>query len=504
MQSHLAWLATCLHMVIKSASVMFFLARFTTRVTYWMLSGSYPLVLSILSKLGWVLDLAPPGVKGTPLNAHRQFWSLIIFQACSLVIFQFQPPLPASNFCLVNILDHDECRGFLLSYCGSSLALASIRSARNMKYLFKANYCMLSVHQHWDPLKLCVVGRGHDANELDFIKDSKTRSILETIAVETEEDFQKLITLLQQLNVAVLRPNYVSNGSKPPVAPRDHIAMLGNSLYIDDDHGFYSGIIQHARSQGNDIRIGKGINSASIIRLGKDLLLGELDVRGVLANDLILKGMQHQPAAAKNKMIDMLSRAKGDAMRRNYRSLLQEEFGCYNLHMIPDAGHIDGSVCPIRPGLVLAADFMADYAKDFFKGWEIVVIKRYDNMSPDWLKFAKTMGSQQWWIPGQQPDHGFIDYVHTYLEHWVGNITETFFQVNTLIIDQENVICINFPDQLLRLYESMGIAAHAMDFRHRFFWDSGIHCITADLDREGQQRDDCLISSTCLQALRKP
>ena len=32
--------------------------------------------------------------------------------------------------------------------------------------------------------------------------------------------------------------------------------------------------------------------------------------------------------------------------------------------------------------------------------------------------------------------------------------------------------------------ESLGVKVHKVPFRHRFFWDGGLHCITNDLVRE--------------------
>ena len=62
-----------------------------------------------------------------------------------------------------------------------------------------------SVHQHWDPLKVCLVGRSYPPEFYSRVKNPKVRSVMERIAVETEEDYQKLITLLEKFNVKVLR-----------------------------------------------------------------------------------------------------------------------------------------------------------------------------------------------------------------------------------------------------------------------------------------------------------
>ena len=55
-----------------------------------------------------------------------------------------------------------------------------------------------SVHQHWDPLKVCAVGRSFPPEFYKKIGNPKVRSVMERIAIETEEDYQKLIKILEK------------------------------------------------------------------------------------------------------------------------------------------------------------------------------------------------------------------------------------------------------------------------------------------------------------------
>ena len=64
---------------------------------------------------------------------------------------------------------------------------------------------MISVHQHWDPLKVCAVGRCYPPEYFNYIKNIKTRDVFYRIAEETEEDFQKLISLLKKFDVEIIR-----------------------------------------------------------------------------------------------------------------------------------------------------------------------------------------------------------------------------------------------------------------------------------------------------------
>ena len=77
-------------------------------------------------------------------------------------------------------------------------------------------------------------------------------------------------------------------------------------------------------------------------------------------------------------------------------------------------------------------------------------------------------------------DVAFID---QYLAQWVGYCEETLFDINLSIIDKENIMVISQNSSVYEKLESLGIKIHKVPFRHRFFWDGGLHCITNDLVR---------------------
>ena len=70
--------------------------------------------------------------------------------------------------------------------------------------------------------------------------------------------------------------------------------------------------------------------------------------------------------------------------------------------------------------------------------------------------------------------------------HTVG---ETFPQVCLKAVDEENVIFSNYNKELFSTLKKYNVNCHVSKFRHRYFWDGGIHCSTADLDREGEEQD---------------
>jgi hypothetical protein len=107
-----------------------------------------------------------------------------------------------------------------------------------------------SVYQPWDPLQVCVVGRSYPPEFYSWITKSRVRNLFETIAQETEQDYQLLISKLQSFGVEVLRPDLPAcqfvDGKyvKPPMSPRDYTAMIGDKFYYNQHYTFPADIAQ--------------------------------------------------------------------------------------------------------------------------------------------------------------------------------------------------------------------------------------------------------------------
>ena len=328
---------------------------------------------------------------------------------------------------------------------------------------------MYSVHQHWDPLKLCIVGRSYPPEFYSFIKNPRVRTVLERIAQETEEDYQKLVDKLEELGVTVMRPeiqefhNYLMKGDSryvaPPMCPRDFTAMIGNKFYSNFN---YSGLISYQKildhiAKTNEIIQHDDINlsSATVTRVGRDLYFGTMD---------------------KEENVD--------AVREKYK----EQFPNYRCEVINTGGHSDGTYCPVKPGLIISLKDVPTYA-DTFPDWEVVYLPGQSwGMVQEFLDL-KDKNRGKWWVPGEELNDDFTEFVESWLSHWVGYVEETVFDVNMLVVDEHNVICNNYNEQVFDAFERHGVTPHIVNFRHRYFWDGGLHCITSDVHREGKRVD---------------
>ena len=76
---------------------------------------------------------------------------------------------------------------------------------------------------------------------------------------------------------------------------------------------------------------------------------------------------------------------------------------------------------------------------------------------------------------------GMVDH---YFNNWIGNVNETAFMVNILMLDNKNALCSTDNIQVRKAMKRHGVELHVTPFKHKWFWDCGIHCLTQDLDRE--------------------
>lgn len=364
------------------------------------------------------------------------------------------------------------------------------------------------VHQHWDPLQVCVVGRSYPPEFYSFVKDKKVRQIFETLAIQTEEDFQQVETTLQQFGVEVWRPDIppgfqtfdqTNNQFRPPpMTPRDDMVMIGDRFFrrsdkdwnvfyrnvrdpswpthtscildLPDDlqqecreiHGWgsvihsdwdpYRDIIRRIQARGNTVQtsLHHCIGGAGVARLGHDLVIG--------------------PAGP---------------LESGITEHLQREFSDYDLHIAATDGHMDGHYCPVCPGLIVS-HFDSDLYEKIFPDWQVVKVAPTLDNQPMWQKH-RTATQSRWWLPDFEQDSKIVEVVEHYLQNFVGFVAETAFEVNMLIIDPANVIAFSYNPQVEKALNSYGINLHVVPFRHRYFWDGGAHCVTLDLHRTGQK-----------------
>ena len=381
-----------------------------------------------------------------------------------------------------------------------------------------------SVHNHWDPLKVCIVGRTYPPEFYSWINDLKTRNRFEKLAEETEEDYQQLINVLQdKFNVSVVRPEFPDdlnelyrNGKwvQPPVSPRDYFIMIQDKFWIPSvpnaSHAWNSFYRKNKHTDWPDNIIRPEDLSYCAFTYGDDSFWNKFDQfkdQDQEHLDFKLSMYTHIFDEIKSSGSDIV-KTELDFINGCFVSRLGEKmyFATQAYHdnekdllskvnmlfpntqnKIVDAqGHGDAVYCPVAEDLVISIN--ARTYKDTFPDAEIIYLPDSSFTYNDKFKVAMTKNKGKWFIPGFENDQNLIHMVDHYFDEWVGQASETQFQVNILIVDPKNIIVSSHNDKVEKACAKRGIEVHIVPFRHKYFWDAGTHSITNDINREDDPR----------------
>jgi hypothetical protein len=365
-----------------------------------------------------------------------------------------------------------------------------------------------SVYQHWDPLQVCVLGRSYPPEFYSWIEIPHVRNLFERIAQETEEDYQAIIKKLQEFNVKVLRPLLTEqpliNGKfkPPPMTPRDYTVMIGDRFYFNQDTFNFATFYKNVKDpdwpecnnidEFNCLPVHIQQECKEIHKLGLHQRLAEEEYGDILKHiesqgNTLIKNFDTLVNGAMVSRIGQdlyFGTDSYDQDIRDFQQKVNREFVNTRNHIVNTGGHSDATYCPVCPGLIISLIDVPTYA-DTFPDWEVVYLPGQSwNKVKDFLQL-KQHNRGRWWIPGFEYDNSVIEVVEQWLSHWTGYVEETVFDVNMLIIDPKNVIVFNYNKQVFDALSRFGITPHVIPFRHRYFWDGGIHCVTSDLHRNG-------------------
>lgn len=351
------------------------------------------------------------------------------------------------------------------------------------------------VFSEFQPLEEVIVGRAYAPEAFDLVEDPELRSMLQRIMRETEEDNQALVELFEKRGVKVRRPELIFNlmeekdGEKrfktmdlgtwkcqnpnPPVWPRDLTVTYGHQILSTysramsrwcEGQSFYSLFYEYTR-QGADWRSmpppllsGKRkdyaayendsilFHAANILRCGKDIFH-------------TLPGGEAEGGKGTRAGIDWIQRQLGPEVRFN---------------AVQKHGHLDGKLALLRPGLLMSW-LPKDQLPEKLRSWDMIPLHSQGKMPEEFLR-----------LRGQRY---YKEFIKGWLTEWIGYVDETYFDVNVTSLSENQVILNGRNEWLMNELEKRGIEGIPFDFRHRYFWDGGLHCITLDVRRSGGCED---------------
>ena len=83
----------------------------------------------------------------------------------------------------------------------------------------------------------------------------------------------------------------------------------------------------------------------------------------------------------------------------------------------------------------------------------------------------------------------YKDFVTQWLKEWIGYVDETVFDVNMFSVSENLVITNGYNKDVFAKLKAFGVEAIPWNFRHQYFWDGAIHCVTLDIRRRGGFED---------------
>jgi hypothetical protein len=340
----------------------------------------------------------------------------------------------------------------------------------------------VSSHTSWQPLEEVVVGRAYSPDYFDFIEDAQVRNQLQQILAETAEDLDNLQKTIERYGAIVQRPDLPDKDRfqkfqtfgrpipLPPLTPRDWQITLGETLlrilplkeldHICDQYG------DQVRSPHHDhgIRHVDGIHDPDCVLVGAS------------ASCIVRVGL--------DVFFDNSDYLRPDQTQWIVDNCLSKQ---HRVHEAVTDGHGDAVFAILKPGVILSSkhDENLHFDRDF-PGWEVLrVLDSSIDAAIAMGQFKNQSNAGAWYIQGQTPSDNFKQYVDTYLTKWTGFVAETVFDVNCLVLDEQNVIFSAYNKSVFDFCQQHKINPIISELRHSYFWDGGISCCTQDIRRRG-------------------
>lgn len=347
---------------------------------------------------------------------------------------------------------------------------------------------VVNAHNGWSRLEEVWLGDVYPCSWYDHLAP-EVRDTFYALTEKTQEDLAVIQRRLEEFGVKVRRPVYdnidnyldpTGQLTKPEISPRDSFAAIGNTFFMPHPQLSprlpktirpWQHIIDEYASQGIEINKKSHarwftISGANIVRAGRDLYI---DTHYTFFERGASQSLEQEE------------------FEKNYA----RHFSGQRVHFLNNGGHIDGCFAVLKPGLILCNEYFSEYDKTF-PGWKL--IRRF---SPEFFQHpnikyrpgTSPRENRKWWLPDLEFPKAFNKHVIQHAIDWVGDYTETYFEVNCLSIDEKNVMVLGENEPLFRELEQQGITAHPVPFRCRTFWDGGLHCITLDIRRQSKLED---------------
>ena len=338
----------------------------------------------------------------------------------------------------------------------------------------------------WDPLKEIIIGTSIGANipQNDLSHHATNYANLTPeeynampkghypleVYEQAEEDLEGLVSILEQADVTVHRPDTsvidfttsVSNGKwitdqYEAYCPRDSITVIGDTIIEGamslraryHETFLFNKIFQENMMAGSKwLPMPKPMLNDSLYRIqpGKDPSITEEEPILDPAN-IIRMGYD---------ILYLISNTGNEKGAKWLQNTLGDSFKVHMMHDLYSWAHVDSTIMPLRPGLVVLNESRVPKNK---------IPKVFDNWDIIWYSDDMCVGQK-----------AHMDYAPA--SSWIG--------MNVLSIDPQTCIVPQEETHLMSAMEKHGITPVPVQMRHMRTLAGGPHCVSCDLVREGK------------------
>ena len=338
----------------------------------------------------------------------------------------------------------------------------------------------------WDPLKEIIIGTSIGANipENDLSHHATNYANLspeeyaqmpkgkypKKVYEEAEEDLDNLVSILEQADVTVHRPDTssvdfttaVSNGKwttdqYEAYCPRDSVTVIGDTIIEGamslraryHETFLFNQLFQEKMMAGSKwLPMPKPMLNDTLFRIQPGLDPSITNEEPILdPANLIRMGYD---------ILYLVSNTGNEKGAKWLQNTLGDAFKVHMMHDLYSWAHVDSTIMPLRPGLVVlnASRVSVQDVPKVFDGWDII-----------WYTEDMCVGQK-----------AYEDFAPA--SSWIG--------MNTLSIDPETVIVPEEETHLMSAMEKHGITPVPVKMRHMRTLAGGPHCVSVDLVREGK------------------
>ena len=370
---------------------------------------------------------------------------------------------------------------------------------------------IINCNTGFQPLVECWLGDCYRPDFFDYIENDSVRNVLRQITEETIEDLENIREVLESYGVTVKRPKVFDFDSV-------YNAYMFGYDTINKDFTLNLDLLvkkwpQWFDGDNKEDRLKEFIDSYDMYDIPGPITCPPLFPRDeqIVINDSIYRLTENDATQFANEpLFDELKSYKGniidnlpfsnnndapsivrlgdtiilDGLPIDVYKYFKKQLKDYTIITAFNDGHSDGIYNPIKPGVWISNGEALDFKK-YFSNWDVYYLPdaQWSDMSPFLEVRDKVTG--KWWVPGEEHNDELIGFVDSWFSEWVGFCEETVWDVNVLVINPETVICSQENKDLFKWFKLHNIEPIVTPFRHRFFWDGGIHCLTLDICRDG-------------------